>query len=68
MKVLAGRPKDIADAYSILLQRLPALDLAYVRETLGMLEMALSQSDLLPAFEAEVGRARRARLPEGGGL
>jgi hypothetical protein len=61
MKVLAGRLKDSADVFSILLQRLPTLDLTHIRNTLAMLEEALGQSDLLRPFEAEVQRARSRR-------
>jgi hypothetical protein len=58
-KILAGRPKDVEDVRGILFERLPQLDLAAIRSTLGLLEAALSQSDLQPAFEAELARARR---------
>ena len=58
-KILAGRPKDIEDVRGILFERLPQLDLAAIRSTLGLLEAALSQRDLQPAFEAELARAQR---------
>ena len=58
-KILAGRPKDVEDVRGILLERLAQLDLETVRATLGLLEAALGQSDLQPAFEAELARARR---------
>jgi len=58
-KILAGRPKDVEDVRGILLERGGQLDLGTVRATLGMLEAALGQSDLRPAFEAELARARR---------
>lgn len=58
-KILAGRPKDLDDVRGILLERLPQLDLSTLRSTLGLLEAALSQSDLLPQLEAELARARR---------
>jgi hypothetical protein len=58
-KILAGRPKDVEDVRGILLERGGQLDLETVRATLGLLEAALGQSDLLPAFEAELARARR---------
>ena len=50
-KVLAGRPKDLDDARA--LWRLHGTDLgaSRVRATLKMLEEALSQNDLLPAFD-----------------
>ncbi len=53
-KILAGRPKDLDDVRGILRERLPSLDLDRVRETLSLLEQALGQSDLTPAFEAEL--------------
>jgi hypothetical protein len=58
-KILAGRPKDVEDVRGILFERLPQLDLGAIRSTLGLLEAALSQSDLQPAFEAELARAQR---------
>lgn len=58
-KILAGRPKDIDDVRGVLLERLERLDLASIRETLGLLEGALGVSDLLPVFESELARARR---------
>ena len=58
-KILAGRPKDVEDVRGILFERLPQLDLAAIRSTLELVEAALSQSDLQPAFEAELTRAQR---------
>lgn len=58
-KILAGRPKDLEDVRGILFERLAQLDLDSIRSTLGMLEEALSQRDLRPAFEAELARAQR---------
>ena len=58
-KILAGRPKDIEDVRGILFERLPQLDLAAIRSTLGLLEAALSQSGLQPAFEAELAHAQQ---------
>ncbi len=60
-KILAGRPKDIDDIRGVLLERHDRLDIDQIRETLGMLEKALGQSDLLPVFEAEIERWRRGR-------
>jgi hypothetical protein len=51
-KVLAGRPKDIEDASNLWRLRGHALDAGRIRATLLLLEEALSQSDLLPAFES----------------
>jgi hypothetical protein len=54
-KVLAGRPKDIADVEGILRARGAELDLERVRRVLLLLEEALSQSDLLATFNAAAG-------------
>jgi hypothetical protein len=51
-KVLAGRPKDIDDASNLWQLRQGTLDAERIRATLRLLEEALSQSDLLPAFES----------------
>lgn len=51
-KVLAGRPKDIEDARALWRLHGADLDRDRIRRTLRLLEEALSQSDLLPAFEA----------------
>lgn len=55
-KVLAGRPKDLDDATSLWRLHRGVLDADRIRGTLGLLEEALSQSDLLPAFDAIAGR------------
>ncbi len=60
-KVLAGRPKDLEDIRGILRERLEALDLARVRRVLGLLEEALSQSDLKPLFEEALSAVRRSK-------
>lgn len=52
VKILAGRPKDLDDARSVLAERGPALDLERIRSTLTVLEQALSRSDLLPLFQS----------------
>jgi hypothetical protein len=57
-KVLAGRPKDIDDARAIWTLHGKHLDAARIRGTLTLLEEALSQSDLLPAFE-DIASSRR---------
>jgi hypothetical protein len=59
MKTLAGRPKDIEDVVAIAASQASRLDVDYVREMLHDLEAALSQSDLVPAFEQALARARR---------
>jgi len=58
MKVLAGREKDRGDVQAILAAQAATLDVELVRATLGLLEQALDQRDLLPAFEAAFARAR----------
>jgi hypothetical protein len=52
-KILAGRPKDLEDVRGILAERCTRLDAGAIRAALRLLEEALGQSDLLPAFEAE---------------
>lgn len=51
-KVLAGRPKDLEDARSIWRLLGQELDAERIRRILRLLEQALSQSDLVPAFES----------------
>jgi hypothetical protein len=58
-KILAGRPKDIEDARALWHLRGGDLDALRVRRTLQLLEQALSQSDLVPAFDALVQRRAR---------
>jgi hypothetical protein len=58
-KLLAGRPKDMEDARALWHLRGGELDAARVRRTLHLLEEALSQSDLVSAFEALVQRSSR---------
>jgi hypothetical protein len=58
MKVLAGRPKDIADVKAIVAAQGDALKVDDIRETLRLVEAALGQSDLLPAFEKVLVAAR----------
>jgi hypothetical protein len=60
-KLLAGRPKDIEDAHGVWRLRGPSLDSARIRRILGLLEEALGQSDLLPAFEAIASRRASGR-------
>lgn len=50
-KVLAGRPKDIEDIRSVTDERRALLDVKRIRQVLRILEQALGQGDLLPAFE-----------------
>ena len=58
-KILAGRPKDRDDVAGILRERGEALELDRIRSTLRLLEQALDQRDLLPAFEDELAKSRR---------
>ena len=51
-KVLAGRPKDIEDARGVWRAHGAGLDADRIRRILGLLEEALSQSDLVPTFDA----------------
>jgi hypothetical protein len=55
-KILAGRPKDLDDVRGIWRAHGERLDVGRIHETLRLLEEALSQSDLLPAFERIAGR------------
>ncbi len=58
-KLLAGRAKDVEDVRTILKERHASLDLARVRDLLGLLQQALSRSDLTPEFERLLAAARR---------
>jgi hypothetical protein len=51
-KILAGRPKDLDDASGLWRLHGREMDAERIRRTLRLLEEALSQSDLLPAFES----------------
>jgi hypothetical protein len=55
-KILAGRPKDLDDVRGLWQAHGERLDVDRLRETLRLLEEALGQSDLLPAFERIAGR------------
>lgn len=61
MKILAGREKDLEDVRAVIAAQGPSLDAGYLRDTLGSLEGALGQSDLLPAFESALHRANSFR-------
>jgi hypothetical protein len=50
MKILAGRPKDLDDVRAVVVALGGQLDREYIEKTLTVLEEALSQSDLLPAW------------------
>jgi Nucleotidyltransferase of unknown function (DUF6036) len=51
-KVLAGRPKDIEDVRGVWRAHGAGLDADRIRRILALLEEALSQSDLVPTFDA----------------
>jgi len=51
LKILANRPKDLADVVMLMRVQGDAVDRGRVRAVLSMLESALGQSDLLVAFE-----------------
>ncbi len=59
-KLLAGRPKDIDDAASVL--EAANVDAEAIRALLGEIEAALGQSDLTPLFEDLLADARRRRM------
>ena len=61
MKVLAGRSKDIDDVVAVIAAQDTALDRGYVHDTLALLEQALAQHDLRPAFEQALRRVRVVR-------
>lgn len=61
MKVLAGRPKDLEDVEAIVAAYGDRLDEATIRTTLELLQQALAQADLVPAFERAAVRARGSR-------
>jgi hypothetical protein len=58
LKILAARAKDIDDVVALLRIQARTIDQARVRHILRLLEDALGQSDLVPAFEAALRRAR----------
>ena len=60
-KILAGRPKDIEDIRGILAERAATLNAATIRDTLRLLEDALSVNDLIPTFDAEWRRVPSTR-------
>lgn len=51
-KILAGRPKDMEDARALWRVRGRDVDAARIRSVLRLIEEALSQSDLVPAFDS----------------
>jgi hypothetical protein len=57
MKVLAGRSKDVDDLVALFRLQKSSLDMTRVRHTLGALEAALGQSDLLPLLDQALARA-----------
>lgn len=57
-KVLAGRPKDLDDARALWRLHGDELGAARIRKMLALLEEALGQSDLLPAFDDIVASRR----------
>jgi predicted nucleotidyltransferase len=59
LKILAARPKDTEDVVTLLHIQAGAVDETRVRRLLAMLEGALGQSDLLPAFDDLLRRSRR---------
>lgn len=52
MKILGGRAKDLEDVRALLAANSGQLDLAHIRDVLGVLEGALDRSDLIPALDA----------------
>jgi hypothetical protein len=62
-KVLAGRPKDTEDVRGVIHEQRGTIDASRIRELLGLLEQALTRSDLLPVFEKEWREAGSAGPP-----
>jgi hypothetical protein len=60
-KILAGRSKDLDDVQGILRSQEATLDAERVRALLRLLEAAIDQADLVPAFEAQLRVARERR-------
>jgi len=58
-KILAGRPKDIEDAASVVRTQGERLNVDLIRTTLSLLERALDRSDLLPELERVLERGHR---------
>jgi hypothetical protein len=58
LKILAGRPQDIKDVVMLLHVQGPHVERAHVQRLLRLLEEALGQSDLVPAFERACHDAR----------
>ena len=61
MKLLAGRPKDVEDVTAIVAAYGDRLETDYIERTLTLLEDALAQNDLLPAFQQIRARHRPTR-------
>lgn len=59
-KILAGRPKDLEDVYSILRERGGNLDLDQIREDLALLETFLGRDELIPRLDELLDRAKSA--------
>lgn len=55
-KILAGRPKDIEDVRNLWHLHASTADRERIVGVLTLLEEALSQSDLIPAFEGATHR------------
>jgi hypothetical protein len=62
-KVLAGRPKDLDDVAGLWRLHGATVDADRVRETLRLLEEALSQSDLVSSFDAVARTAPPSQRP-----
>lgn len=61
LKILAGRAKDIEDIKAVIYEYRTTLDRERITSMLRLLEQALTQSDLLPAFEKAWETAPRPR-------
>jgi len=61
-KILAGRPKDLEDVKALWQLHGATADAGRIRTVLALLEEALSQSDLVPAFDSISIRAKRTDM------
>lgn len=59
-KILAGRPKDLEDVYSILREQGNDLNLDQTRKDLSLLQTFLGREELIPRLDEQLARARSA--------
>lgn len=59
-KILAGRPKDLDDVYSILREQGDDLNLDQTRKDLSLLQTFLGRKELIPRLDEQLARAKAA--------